>query len=92
MVPGLEEDMFEDPNKKKDEDEDAKDKNNGPDRTPDRNRRRGNGNNNNYISPDEYYPRRLNSEKLSEVVQPFAEMFEHVWPVKAPGTSHLARS
>ncbi|CAM1507135.1 Fc.00g067760.m01.CDS01 [Cosmosporella sp. VM-42] len=36
-------------------------------------------------SPDDYYPRKLNKEKLPEVLQPFADMFPHLWPVKTPG-------
>ncbi|KAK3952559.1 hypothetical protein QBC32DRAFT_341063 [Pseudoneurospora amorphoporcata] len=35
--------------------------------------------------PDEYYPRELKKELLPEVLQPFADMFPHLWPVKAPG-------
>ena len=38
-----------------------------------------------YISPDAYYPRRLEAEKLPESLQPFADMFEHIWPVRTPG-------
>ncbi|KAK3495714.1 hypothetical protein B0T13DRAFT_473120 [Neurospora crassa] len=35
--------------------------------------------------PDEYYPRELKKDLLPEVLQPFADMFPHLWPVKAPG-------
>lgn len=41
--------------------------------------------NSRYTSPDEYYPETLKSEKLPSEVQPFSEMFEHLWPVKTPG-------
>ena len=36
-------------------------------------------------SPDEYYPRPLEKESLSEPVKPFADMFPLLWPVLAPG-------
>ncbi|RSL41985.1 hypothetical protein CEP53_012430 [Fusarium sp. AF-6] len=36
-------------------------------------------------SPDDYYPRVLKKERLPEVLQPFADMFTHLWPVKTPG-------
>jgi len=39
----------------------------------------------NYGSPDDYFPNRLKAEKLPEALQPFADMFEHIWPVKTPG-------
>jgi RNA exonuclease 1 len=38
-----------------------------------------------YRSPDEYYPNRLKADKLPESLQPFADMFEHIWPVRTPG-------
>ncbi|KAM5356137.1 hypothetical protein ACJ41O_002783 [Fusarium nematophilum] len=36
-------------------------------------------------SPDDYYPRPLKKDRLSEALQPFADMFTHLWPVKTPG-------
>jgi RNA exonuclease 1 len=45
----------------------------------------------NYSSPDEYYPKRLNSEKLPSPVKPFADMFQHIWPVKTPGDDKYAK-
>ncbi|KAF7546958.1 hypothetical protein G7Z17_g8061 [Cylindrodendrum hubeiense] len=36
-------------------------------------------------SPDDYYPRPLKKESLPEALQPFADMFPHLWPVKTPG-------
>ena len=36
-------------------------------------------------SPDDYYPRGLSKEKLPEVLGAFADMFPHLWPVRAPG-------
>ncbi|KAF7548451.1 hypothetical protein G7046_g8677 [Stylonectria norvegica] len=36
-------------------------------------------------SPDDYYPRPLKKETLPEALQPFADMFPHLWPVKTPG-------
>lgn len=35
--------------------------------------------------PDDYYPRSLSKEKLPEVLQPFADIFPHLWPVRSPG-------
>ncbi|KAK8175251.1 exonuclease [Phyllosticta citrichinensis] len=37
------------------------------------------------ISPDEYYPVRLESEKLPEPLKAFADMFPHIWPIRASG-------
>ncbi|KAL2107408.1 hypothetical protein VUR80DRAFT_5284 [Thermomyces stellatus] len=42
-------------------------------------------------NPDDYYPRVLKSENLHEAVQPLAEMFNRLWPVKAPGDNRWAR-
>ncbi|KAK0718763.1 hypothetical protein B0T21DRAFT_295958 [Apiosordaria backusii] len=42
-------------------------------------------------SPDHYYPRRLNKEALPSPLQPFADMFQHLWPVKAPGDDKYGR-
>ncbi|KAG9253673.1 exonuclease [Emericellopsis atlantica] len=36
-------------------------------------------------SPDDYYPRKLAKERLPEALQPFADIFPHLWPVKTPG-------
>lgn len=36
-------------------------------------------------SPDDYYPRALKKESLPEALEPFADMFPHLWPVRAPG-------
>ncbi|KAL2199585.1 hypothetical protein P885DRAFT_66520 [Corynascus similis CBS 632.67] len=36
-------------------------------------------------SPDDYYPRELKKEALPEALQLFADMFPHLWPVRAPG-------
>lgn len=36
-------------------------------------------------SPDDFVPLRLSVEKLPTSLHPLAEMFEHLWPVKAPG-------
>lgn len=42
-------------------------------------------------NPDDYYPRVLKSENLHEAVQPLADMFNRLWPVKAPGDDRWAR-
>ncbi|CCF33263.1 exonuclease [Colletotrichum higginsianum] len=36
-------------------------------------------------TPDDYYPRPLSAERLPIALQGFANMFPHLWPVKAPG-------
>ncbi|CZT00450.1 related to ribonuclease H [Rhynchosporium agropyri] len=38
-----------------------------------------------YGSPDDYFPNKLKAEKLPEALQPFADMFDLIWPVKTPG-------
>lgn len=38
-----------------------------------------------YRSSDDFYPKRLKSERLPQPVQQFADMFEYIWPVKTPG-------
>ncbi len=42
-------------------------------------------------SPDEYYPVKLNAETLPEEVRHFADMFEHLWPVKTPGDDKYSK-
>lgn len=37
------------------------------------------------ISPDDFYPASLKSERLTAPLKPLAEVFDHVWPIKAPG-------
>lgn len=36
-------------------------------------------------SPDAYYPRKLEKDALPAPLQPFADMFPHIWPVRTPG-------
>ncbi|KAB2572533.1 putative exonuclease protein [Lasiodiplodia theobromae] len=43
------------------------------------------------VSPDDYYPTKLVSEKLPESLKPFAEMFPHIWPIKSPGDDKYMR-
>ncbi|KAK3298927.1 uncharacterized protein B0H64DRAFT_386623 [Chaetomium fimeti] len=42
-------------------------------------------------SPDDYYPRALTKDALPEPLQPFADMFPHIWPVRAPGDDKYAK-
>jgi RNA exonuclease 1 len=42
-------------------------------------------------SPDDYYPRVLKKDSLAEPLKPFADMFKHLWPVKAPGDEKTGR-
>ncbi|KAI0136659.1 hypothetical protein BJ170DRAFT_699106 [Xylariales sp. AK1849] len=43
-------------------------------------------------SPDDYYPKALEKEKLSEILQPFADIFPHLWPVRTPGNERFGNS
>lgn len=38
-----------------------------------------------YSPHDDFYPRVLKKEELPETVQPFADMFTHLWPIRTPG-------
>ena len=42
-------------------------------------------------SPDDYYPRVLKKDELVDPLKPFADMFKHLWPVKAPGDEKTGR-
>ncbi|KAM7209610.1 hypothetical protein V8F20_000013 [Naviculisporaceae sp. PSN 640] len=42
-------------------------------------------------SPDDYYPRVLKKEQLPELLHPFADMFRHLWPLRAPGDDKYGR-
>jgi RNA exonuclease 1 len=37
------------------------------------------------ISPDDFYPATLQSSRLPAALVPLADIFDHVWPIKAPG-------
>lgn len=43
------------------------------------------------ISPDDYYPVRLEAEKLPEPLKPLASIFPHMWPIKTPGDDKYHR-
>lgn len=36
-------------------------------------------------TPDDFYPMPLKSSRLPAATAPLADMFDHVWPIKAPG-------
>lgn len=42
-------------------------------------------------SPDDYYPVRLQQGELPEALQPLADVFEHLWPIKTPGDDKYAK-
>jgi RNA exonuclease 1 len=42
-------------------------------------------------SPDDYYPSKLVSNDLPPSLKPLAEIFELVWPVRAPGEDHYSK-
>ncbi|PNS15865.1 hypothetical protein CAC42_7971 [Sphaceloma murrayae] len=37
------------------------------------------------IKPDDYYPVKLFSSKVSPALKPLAQLFPHIWPIKTPG-------
>lgn len=37
------------------------------------------------MNPDDYYPHKLVPDKLPSALEPLADIFQHVWPVKTPG-------
>jgi RNA exonuclease 1 len=43
------------------------------------------------MSPDDYYPKQLKSTSLPSPLRPLADVFPHVWPVKAPGDEKFAK-
>ncbi|KAJ9646531.1 hypothetical protein H2199_002580 [Coniosporium tulheliwenetii] len=43
------------------------------------------------LSPDDYYPVKLASEKLPEPLKPLADVFPHIWPIKTPGDDKYHR-
>ena len=42
-------------------------------------------------SPDDYLPTPLSSDKLPVPLKPLADIFSHLWPVKAPGDERSGR-
>lgn len=44
-----------------------------------------------YASPDDFYPKRLKGDSLAPPLQPLADIFKHVWPIKTPGDDRFAR-
>lgn len=80
MVPGLEEDMFKPgldlSHYKTRNDGDDGDDDHQPTTT---------------TSPDDYYPRALDKDRLPPPLQPFAGIFDHLWPVKTPGDERHSR-
>ena len=42
-------------------------------------------------SPDDFLPLRLSVDKLPASLHPLAEIFEHLWPVKAPGDDKYSK-
>ncbi|KAF7186864.1 putative exonuclease [Pseudocercospora fuligena] len=42
-------------------------------------------------SPDDYYPTKLDQDRLPSPLQPLKEVFEHVWPIKTPGDDKYAK-
>jgi RNA exonuclease 1 len=71
MVPGLERNMFEPP--KADVNGEAGKEATEGEREQD------------FPNPDDYYPVKLIPDKLPSSVQPLAEIFDLLWPVKTPG-------
>ncbi|KAK4506747.1 hypothetical protein PRZ48_000480 [Zasmidium cellare] len=42
-------------------------------------------------SPDDYYPVKLQQEEMPAPLQPLADFFEHLWPIKTPGDDKFAK-
>lgn len=42
-------------------------------------------------SPDDYYPRKLDKDRMHQTLRPFADMFPHLWPVRTPGDDKHAK-
>ncbi|CAK3889476.1 related to 3^-5^ exonuclease [Lecanosticta acicola] len=42
-------------------------------------------------SPDDYYPTKLSKDHLAVPLRPLADVFDHVWPIKAPGDDKYAK-
>lgn len=50
------------------------------------------GSGSDFPSPDDFMPLRLaHGENLPESLKPLADMFMHLWPVRAPGDARLAK-
>ena len=41
--------------------------------------------------PDEFYPKPLDKDELPQPLQPLADIFQHIWPVKTPGDDKFPR-
>lgn len=44
-----------------------------------------------HISPDDYYPSKLKSDRMPTALQPLSNIFEHIWPIKTPGDDKYAK-
>ncbi|KAK3113307.1 hypothetical protein LTR53_009524 [Teratosphaeriaceae sp. CCFEE 6253] len=44
-----------------------------------------------HMTPDDYYPSRLDPHRVPAPVQPLSDVFEHVWPIKTPGDDKYAK-
>lgn len=42
-------------------------------------------------SPDDYYPRLLKRDRMPDALKPFADIFTHLWPVRATGDDRQPR-
>lgn len=80
MIPGLEQSMFELTNRNI----------SGEIESSKTSKRDGDRRNHDSQDPS-HYPQELNSEKLPDSVQAFAEMFEYIWPVKTPGDERYGK-
>lgn len=44
-----------------------------------------------HASPDDFYPVKLETNRLPEPIQAFGNVFDHIWPIKTPGEDKYAR-
>ncbi|KAK4540826.1 hypothetical protein LTR36_008903 [Oleoguttula mirabilis] len=44
-----------------------------------------------HASPDDWYPVKLEPDRLPEPLQAFGNLFDHIWPIKTPGEDKYAK-
>lgn len=44
-----------------------------------------------HLSPDDYYPVKLEPDRLPEPLKPLGQIFDHVWPIRTPGDDKYAK-
>lgn len=44
-----------------------------------------------HLSPDDYYPVKLESDRLPEPLKPLGQVFDRIWPIRTPGDDKYAK-